>query len=1026
VAQADDGWQRGREGQRVAAPGREAALGAGSRGARAFVLVLFFLSGAAALVYQVVWARMLHVVFGVTSFAVATVLAAFMAGLALGSLLGGRLIDRRGEPLLVFSVLQVGIGVFALLCPAVLEGLTGFYILVHRQWSTTFYAFSLLRFALAFVVLLVPTTMMGATLPVLVKWFVRRPERLGSDVGALYSANNWGAVLGALAAGFVLIETVGVRATSYAGAGVSIGIGLACLALRRRTAAGSAEPAAEPGPGAPAAKSGQTYPTYVLYVVLLVFALEGFTSLAYEVVWTRILAATSIMVTVYAYSLVAATFIAGLATGSYLVRRWADRGKDLLGLLGGIEIGIGLAAAGLLPLFKASEGLFAWASSHVHGWAGWTAATAAWMGALMLVPTTLMGATFPLVSRVYTVNFRELGRRIGLVGFLDTVGSIFGAFAGGFVLIPLLGMQGSVLTIAGVNVALGLAVVLAHPRLRPRKKLMMMGVLAAAGAAAWLLVPRQVRFLPWSVARGGFHLLAYEESMDATVVVGHYFGHDWRGLAVNGTDVAGTGRLLESTQIVQAHLPALLFEAQNGRPPAGALTIGLGSGGTSYSLSLHADLDEIHCVELTPAVPRAARKHFRMLNRDVFSNPRFRMTIQDGRTYMLASRERYDLVLDDSVHPAYHGSASLYSRDFFQHCRDRLTEGGLMSVWVPVSQMSHEALRMTFRSFLEVFPEAALWHTNNECNKHMVLIGLQGPLSLDFQRLARRVAQPEIRADLAQVDLDSPYVLLSSLWMDTEALRAYSAGAPLHTDNHPRLAFSAPRALLALLRNDPWLERLGEMRTGPVSVLPYLRNLGSGEQEASANRRRLELEEQAATALNAAFLIQAVGQAQLEQGQAQSALRNFGQAHRAATHAHKLSPENPTCSLVLSRCGASVAEALLRLGQLEAALDWCRRAILADPDCGRSYVVMSDIEGARGNTAEWIACMEKAVEVEPYRLTWRYDLAGRYFRNGQLEQARRELLALLEALPGNEMVEESLRELEAAVASGRGTVRPPP
>ncbi|NIP85726.1 MAG: MFS transporter, partial [Planctomycetales bacterium] len=584
--------------------------GSGWGKVRGALIVLFFLSGTAALIYQVVWARMLHLVFGVTSFAVATVLSTFMAGLALGSLLGGRFIDRRGKPLLVFSVLQVGIGLFALLFPLVLEGLTGLYILIHQQWATTFYLFSLTRFALAFVVLLVPTTMMGATLPVLVKWFVRRPERLGSDVGALYSANNWGAVLGALVAGFVLMETIGVRQTSFVAAAVSIGIGLACLVLRRRAGPAEVEPAAELAPADPAETPGPTYPKYVLHVVLWVFGLEGFTSLAYEVVWTRILAATSIVITIYAYSLVVATVIAGLAIGSYLIRRYADRVKDLLSLLGGIEIAIGLAAVALLPLFKLSEDVFWWAGIYLQGWGKWTIATAAWMGALILVPTTLMGATFPLVSRIYTVNFRELGRRIGLVGFLDTVGSIFGAFAGGFILIPLLGMQASVLAIAAINVALGLAVVLAHPRLRPRRKLFVTAGLVAAGALAWLSVPHDVRFLPWSVAGGGFHLLDYEESMDATVVVGHYFGHDWRGLAVNGTDVAGTGRLLESTQIAQAHLPALLYEAQNGRPPASALTIGLGSGGTSYSLSLHESLKDIHCVELVPAVPRAAREHF--------------------------------------------------------------------------------------------------------------------------------------------------------------------------------------------------------------------------------------------------------------------------------------------------------------------------------------------------------------------------------------------------------------------------------
>jgi len=320
---------------------------------RRVLLVLFFLSGFAALTYQIVWVHMLELVFGVTSFAVATVLAAFMGGLALGSFWGGKYVDKRGNPLAVFGGLQIGIAVFALIFPILVAGLTHLFVLSWGLWTSHYYLFSLLRFLSAFLLLLVPTTMMGATLPVLAKVFVRAREQLGSDVGCLYSVNNWGAVLGALVTGFLLIEILGVREASQVAAAISAAIGVVAFYLPRPLPQPSPEKAAPP-PVAQGAASGE-YPRYVFHVVLWTFAIQGFTSLAYEVVWTRMLAGSMVTATVYTFSAVIAVFIAGLAIGSLLVGRLADRRASSLGLLAGLEIGIGLSALLLLPLFHVVE-----------------------------------------------------------------------------------------------------------------------------------------------------------------------------------------------------------------------------------------------------------------------------------------------------------------------------------------------------------------------------------------------------------------------------------------------------------------------------------------------------------------------------------------------------------------------------------------------------------------------------------------------------------------------------------------------
>jgi len=982
---------------------------------RAILLFLFFLSGFSALIYQVVWTRMLGVVFGVTSFAVATVLSAFMAGLALGSLYGGRFINERKDPLRVFAFLQICIGVFALLFPLLLSGLTVLYVLIYRQWPTSFYVFSLLRFALAFSVLLVPSTLMGATLPVLAKFFVRKLKKLGSDVGALYSVNNWGAVLGSLAAGFILMQVLGVRETSYLAAAISISVGLFALHLHRRS---SRLPSTAQAPDPPVKQESATegYPRYILHLVLWVFAIEGFTSLGYEVVWTRILASSRALISIHSYSLVVATFIAGLAIGSFLIRKYVDKERDLLILLAGIEIAIGVSALLLLPLFKFSGAGFIYLlAGRDAGWNGYMAMTAVWLGVLLLVPTTLMGATFPLVSRIYTVSLRELGRRIGKLGCLDTAGSILGAFAGGFVLIPLLGMQKSVLLLASINVLIGFLVIFSHPTMAWRRKRLAAALLVVIALAAYVFLPHSVRFVPRHFLEDpeGIQIVDYDEGVDATVVVYQLFTGN-RFIAVNGVTVAGTSRMLKTTQITQAHLPLLLYEAHNGKPPERVLQVGLGTGHTSSSVSLH-DLRDFHCVELVPAVLRAARTHFRSVNHGVFDDPRYRVFVQDARTFVLSSEEKYDVIMDDSVHPGVGGNASLYSRDFFRHCRERLSDNGVMSVWMPFAGLSADDVKMIFNAFQGAFPHATLWQATNDHNEHMVLIGTQRKLTIDFGRFRDRVQQPEIQRDLAEVDLDNVFVLLSCLLMDEQGLEDYRRGGEIHSDNHPYLAFSAPKSLLPTRESGgsgtpAWLARLTEFYSGRRSVLPYLTHLGNTDEEIARNKESLGAAFDASDCLARGFALRRLGR--------------YEEAIGLAEAAQRLSVENGTCRYLLSLCHNSIARRSLRESRqrpdlstaqraelLNQAQKRCQQVIESDPQFPRAYVTLCTIHSQTGALGEAIRVAEEGLEACPDYPEMRLILAKLYAQTGMVQEAQAQLREFLLLFPGEPGALDALSKL---------------
>jgi len=997
----------GRERIRSVGPSSEEKM-------RIALLFFFFLSGVSALMYQVIWVRMLGLVFGVTSLAVTTVLSAFMAGLALGNYCGGRFIDRRKDPLLVFAVIELSIGVFALLFPVLLSCLKVAYILIYRQWPTSLYVFSLLRFVLAFSLLLVPTTLMGATLPVLAKFFVKKLNKLGSDMGNLYSVNNLGAVLGALAAGFILIEILGVRETSWLAAAISIGIGFSSWYLHSHgltlssaalTTEDRGQPAGHPASAPPenrnreADDSGATakenesdiYPQYVLVVVLIVFGIEGFTSLAYEVIWTRILSGLGVVITVYSYSLVVATFIAGLAIGSFLIARVIDKRRDLLILLAGIEIAIGVSALLLLPMFRIVEpGVY---GGQISNWWELVATTALWLGMLMIVPTTLMGATFPIVSKIYTINFKQLGRRIGKIGCLDTVGSVFGAFAGGFILIPLFGMQMSVVLLALVNMVIGAAVLLSHPRMRLSRKGVALAGLVALGVGGWFFIPHRVTFEPitdWS----NRVLIHYDEGIGATVTV-HQTSFGDRTLEVNGICVAGKGESLKPTQIVQGHLPLLIYEGLNGEEPRRALTIGLGSGHTSWCLSQH-DLDEIHCVELVPGVERAARKYFRMLNHDVFSDPRYRVFIQDARTLILSTDKQYDVIMDDAVHPCYAGNASLYTVDFFSQCRKRLSDKGVMSLWVPFFLISPGDLKMIFKSFQKVFPHATLWYATRNENIHALLVGTQRKLAIDFARFQKRFHDPRVLNAFAEIDLDNVFAVLNCLLLDEKALREYSKGARVHSDDHPYLEYSTPRARVlgdAVLAEN--LTRLGRRRS---SILPCLYGLGGTDEGIASNKQRLSRNYELNGYLLRAWI---------------SVLKsNLQEAIREGEQALALDHNDKRSRKLVSMAYSYQATFDWQATRLAEARKRCEKSLEYDPDNVYAINLLSRILVAEGRLDEAIELMQKGMQRVPDYAAGRLFLAGCYARKGMLQEARKQLKEFLEVLPGEPTALHYLRLLE--------------
>ena len=489
------------------------------------LLILFFFSGTSALIYQVIWVRMFGLVFGVTVFAVSTVLTCFMAGLAFGSLYFGRFVDKHKDSLKIFALLQLGIGVFALMFPFLLRGLTSVYIYINQHFPTTFYIKSLIRFALSFLLLFVPTSLIGGTLPVLSKFFVRRLRELGWNMGRLYSVNNLGAAIGCFGAGFLLLETLGVKETLYLAGIINIFIAGIVLVIWRhlpkeeRRSRNQVD-ITHKSTGKKESSQVEKYPQYITRLVLWIFAIEGFCTLAYEVIWTRILVGFTYEKSIYLFTIIVVAFIFGLSLGSIIIAKFIDYKKNLLLLLGIIEIVIGISAVLILPLFESLPQVLKkiLPSQNVSFWT-YSGMEYLIFFLLMLLPTTLMGMTFPLVSKIYTVSLKELGRRIGKIGCLDTVGSIFGAFVAGFIFIPFAGILKAAVITAILNLALGALLVIFHPFMKLRNKLAIGMILVILLGVIYPIMPSREFLKRWQTKKPSDILLFYKEGADSTVAV---------------------------------------------------------------------------------------------------------------------------------------------------------------------------------------------------------------------------------------------------------------------------------------------------------------------------------------------------------------------------------------------------------------------------------------------------------------------------------------------------------------------------
>ena len=725
---------------------------------------LFFASGCAALIYETVWFHLVQLVVGASSISVAVILCSFMGGMALGSAWLPRLIPRSAHPLRAVAVLEAGIGVLGILIPFVLPVVQEAYVAVVGYG----YGGILLRALVCALILTPPTMLMGATLPAISRSLASTRDG-ASFTGLIYTSNTAGGAVGTVLAGFYLLRVYDTVIAGAVAVALNAAVAVGAWVLARARAA----------PGAPDAPDAPDAPA--LAPIYLVAALSGFTALGAEVVWTRQLSLL-FGATVYTFSLILAVFLGGLGAGSLAGSSLARRTTEPAVWLGRIQVLLAVAIGSgawmivnVLPLWQPTKDYLPWVRATPSYAFGFDALRCA---AALLPATLLRGASFPLTLAAGRAG--DLARHVSRINAINTTGALAGALTLTLFGIPYLGSHGAQQLLVLVSAAAGLAMLWSLPA---QRRIVPIGLATIAAALAIAAVPgvpgrliaygRSVH--SWSsitrflyLAEGATSSVAVTEGVGGTRQF-HIAGK------VEASDLDVDMRL----ERMLGHLPALLHPK-----PRSILIVGVGAGVTAGALAIHPEVERIVVCEIEPMVPASARRYFGEENHHVFDDPRVELIFDDARHFLQTTRERFDIITSDPIHPWVRGAATLYSLEYLQLARAHLNQGGVVTQWIPLYETDERSVKSEIATFARVFPETTLWSPDLlEEGYDLVALGRVSPAPISEAAIDRRLdASPAVRKSLAEVSLKSGAALLSTYAGRSQDLAPWLAGAEINRE----------------------------------------------------------------------------------------------------------------------------------------------------------------------------------------------------------------------------------------------------
>ncbi len=980
---------------------------------RAALLAIFTFSGASGLVYEVLWTRRLTHVFGSTTLAVSTVLAAFMGGLAAGSYLLGGWADRNREKALrAYGLLEIAIGLLALAVPALLGVVGAVYLGLAPALENAPLAFFAVQFLLVGLVLVLPCVLMGGTLPILARWLAGREEEIGGSVGALYSANTLGAAIGTGSATYLLLPRAGVREGELVAVAVNLLAGLTALAMARKARL-TAAPAVSPEPvkeeAAPVSATA----------VLAATALSGFACMVAEVAWARLVSLV-FGSSVYAFGLMLLQFLVGMALGSAIfarIRRAPPRRVLGIALCAGTFAGlIGLAGVPHLPVlymrgFPAVRDSF-WL---VQLWQILETAP------LILPLAMAFGVAFPAAIAAIA-DFDRMGRGVGRVTVWNTVGTVGGAFLAGFVLVPRLGLRAT-LTLAAAATGIAGILVLRRDASRVVRRLATSATVAALvlavllpawplnrlaqGAGFYAAMYETVQGL--RDAERNSELLFYEDGISTTLSVDRQGVH--RFYRSNGKTDASTDPGDMANQLLLGHLPMLAHP-----DPKDVFVLGLGTGVSAAAIARYP----VRSIEIADieSGSREATTFFAAENRNILADPRVKFLVADGRNALLARKKTYDVILSDPSDVWVAGVGNLFTKEFYDLARSRLRPGGVMIQWFHGHSLPPEQMKLIVKTFQSSFPHTSFWRPNRG---DVILLGTVEPTAWDLARLRERIASvPGVQDDLLAMGFWHPLSIFAPFVLDGEDLARMLSGVEgLHSDDRPVIEYLSPRAgyqdttsvndagvqalqtkrlpaiagfdeardfdararyllgfaMATIGRSDAAIQLMEESVQGEVRDAKFLVGLGNQYKARGANGKAIAAYERALT-VDAADT-----EAALHLAEAMRAVGDDAGAERTLRAA-----------LERSRADAALALAAARLlhetGRGAEAVPLVGPALEKEPGNAALRLVSGEALADAGRAAEAVAALRLASSAAPQDAAIQREAGAALFRLGDLDGAK--------------------------------------
>ena len=780
------------------------------------LLLLFAGSGCSALIYEIVWYQLLQLVIGSTAISLGVLLATFMGGLCLGSLTLPRILSaQKQHPLRVYAKVELGIALCGVLVLFAMPLLDGVYTAAVGHGMPAI----LLRAVISAVCLLPPTFLMGASLPAAARWLETSPQGV-SWMGLLYGANTAGAVFGCLLAGFYLLRIFDMTTATLAAAAINVAVALVSFAVAARTPhrAGSTGVQAAPSSAGLSSAGPGYWPVYVT------IALSGATALGAEAIWTRLLG-LMLGATVYTFAIILAVFLVGLGlgsgAGSFMARTVRPRlAVGYCQLL--LVLGIAWTAVML------SQSLPYWPINPLLSTSPWFTFQVDLVRCLwaILPPTLLWGASFPLALAAAASPGGDSARLVGGIYAANTGGAILGALCFSMILVPWIGTQGCERVLV-VLAAVSALFVLAPLVMSSRSALGSLG-LAAALAIAGLLASHLSGAPPMLIAYGRRIMISMNrskilytgEGMNSSIAIS-----EWDDGAVqfhvSGKVEASTEPYDMRLQRMLGHMPALFHP-----DPHSVLIVGFGAGVTAGTFVLYPGIRRIVICEMEPLIPPVATEYFAKQNYNVMHDPRVQIVYDDARHFVLTTREKFDIITSDPIHPWVKGSATLYSKEYFELVKEHLNPGGIVTQWVPLYESNVETVKSEFATFFQAFPNGTIWGNSNKGGYDTVALGQVEPTRIDIDALDRRLARPDYAAvaqSLREVGFDLAVGLLATYATQEPDLRPWLAGAEINRDGNLRLQYLAGLGLNISMEAAIYNEIL--------SYHTFPRNLFAGSEE---------------------------------------------------------------------------------------------------------------------------------------------------------------------------------------------------